>query len=196
MVAPPPCPQPQDFSILTGFITPGSDFPGPHPLDASISADVLDPTENNERVRIVETTDPWRLEVDWCICGAFAAALCGCWCVQVFIDDIDGVGPTSGLIGSATVDVSTAKVVQQDDTSVRCFEYTFDFPAGSVGAGVYNLVVIITLATGSDCKTPGPILHDTLGYAEIPVLVFFDENAPFCPSPPGPAYRVQAQPAS
>ena len=175
-----PCPQPQDFSVLTGFITPGSDFPPPHPLDASITADVQDPTENNERVRIVETVDPWALKVNWCICGALAAAVCGCWCVQVYIDDIDGVGPTSGLLGSARVDVRSQPVVKGDDTSRRCYDYTFTFPAGSVGAGVYNLVVVITLATDS-CEKPGSLLQDTLGYAVIPVLVFFDENAPFCP---------------
>jgi hypothetical protein len=182
---PPPCPQPQDFSVISGFITPGSDFPAPcpHPLDAGITVEVLDPTENNERVRIVETADRWDLEVDWCICGPFAAALCGCWCVQVYIDDIDGVAPTHGLLGSARVPVSDGKVVQEDDTSKRCFEYKFEFPARSVGAGVYDLVVVITLATGSSCEQPGPLLHDTLGYAEIPVLVFFDEDAPFCPPP-------------
>jgi len=179
---PPPCPQEQDFTVLSGFITPGSDFPPPHPLDASITADVLDPTENNERVRIVETADRWAVEVDWCICGPLAAAICGCWCVQVFIDDIDGVGPTHGLLGSTQVSVDSQPIVQADDTSKRCYEYTFQFPAGSVGAGVYNLVVVITLATVS-CDTPGALLHDTLGYAEIPVLVFFDEDAPFCPPP-------------
>ena len=183
---PPPCPQEQDFNVLSGFITPGSDFPPPHPLDASITADVLDPTEivggKPERVRIVETADRWAVEVDWCICVPFAAALCGCWCVQVFIDDIDGVGTTHGLLGSARVPVESQRIVQVDDTSQRCYEYTFTFPAGSVAPGVYNLVIVITLATGS-CETPGPLLHDTLGFAEIPVLVFFDENAPFCPPP-------------
>jgi hypothetical protein len=187
---PPPCPQEQDFSVLSGFITPGSDFPPPHPLDASITVEILDPDEHNERVRIVETVDRWAVEVDWCICGPFAAALCGCWCVQVFIDDIDGVGPTHGLLGSARVSVDSQPIVQVDDTSQRCYEYTFVFTPDpnrqgifrQVGAGVYNLVVVITLATGS-CEKPGPLLHDTLGYAAIPVLVFFDENAPFCPSP-------------
>jgi hypothetical protein len=185
-MAAPPCPQPQDFSVLSGFITPGSDFPPPHPLDASITADVFDPTEivggAPERIRIVETTDPWVVKVEWCICGPFAAALCGCWCVQFFIDDIDGVGTTHGLLGSARVSVDSQPIVQVDDTSQRCYEYTFTFPAGSVTPGVYNLVVVITLATGS-CEQPGPLLHDTLGYAAIPVLVFFDENAPFCPPP-------------
>ncbi len=184
MTAPPPCPQPQNFDVLTGFITPGSDTT-PHALDASITVDVLDPTENNERVRIVETKDPWDLEVDWCVCGRFADLICGCWCVQVFIDDIDGVGPTHGLIDSARVDVSTGTPGPGNDTSQKCFETTFHFPAGSVQAGVYDLVVVITLASGP-CDTPGPVVQDMLGYAQIPVLVFFNDDAPFCPPPPVP----------
>ncbi len=184
MTAPPPCPQDQNFGILTGFITPGSDTT-PHALDASITVDVLDPTENNERVRIVETKDPWNLEVDWCVCGRFADMVCGCWCVQVFIDDIDGVGPTSGLIGSAKVDASTGTPGPGDDTSQTCFEYTFNFPAGRVQAGAYDLIVVITLTTGS-CDNPGHLVQDMLGYAQIPVLVFFNDDAPFCPPPPAP----------
>jgi len=185
MTAAPPCPQPQNFNTITGFLTPGSDT-GPGALDGSISLDVLDPTEGNERVRAVEVTDPWSLEVDWCICGRFADLICGCWCVQVFIDDIDGVGPTSGLLGSATVSVDSGTISEGEDTATRCFEYTFTFPAGSVGAGVYNLVVLITLSS-TDCGNPGArLVQDMVGWAVIPVVVFFDEGAPFCPSPPPP----------
>jgi hypothetical protein len=176
MTAPPPCPQPQDFSVLSGFITPGSDTT-PHALDASIAVSVLDPTENNEPVRIVEEEDRWDLEVDWCICGRFADMVCGCWYVQVFIDDIDGVGPTHGLLDSTKVDVSTGKSTPGDDTSQKCFEYTFHFPAGRVKRGVYNLVVIITLINTSSCDKPGPYVQDMLGYAEIPVLAFLARNA-------------------
>ena len=179
MTAAPKCPQDQNFSILTGFLTPGSDTT-PHGLDGSISVAVLDPTEGDEPVRAVETTDPWKLEVDWCICGRFADMVCGCWCVQVFIDDIDGVGPTSGLIGSKRVDTDDVVPVEDEDKSTRCYETTFTFPAGSVGAGVYDLVVLITLSN-ADCDDKGRLVQDMVGWAEIPVLVFFDENAPFCP---------------
>jgi hypothetical protein len=183
MTAPPPCPQPQSFPLITGFLTPGSDA-GPGTLDASISVDVLDPTEGNERVRAVEITDPWRLEVDWCICGRFADLICGCWCVQVFIDDIDGVGPTSGLLGSTKVPVDSGTRSEGEDTATICFETTIDFPAGSVGAGVYDLVVLITLSTvDCDSDKPGRLVQDMVGWAQIPVLVFFDEGAPFCPQP-------------
>jgi len=181
MTAAPKCPQDQNFDIVTGFLTPGSDTT-PHGLDASISVAVLDPTEGDEPVRAVETTDPWKLEVDWCICGRFADMVCGCWCVQVYIDDIDGVGPTSGLIGSAKVDADDGEVSEGEDTATICFEKTFTFPAGSVGAGVYDLVVVITLARG-ECDDPGRRVQDMVGWAQIPVLVFFDEDAPFCPEP-------------
>jgi hypothetical protein len=175
----PRCPQAQNFSVVTGFLTPGSDT-GPGALDGSISLDVLDPTENNERVRAVEVSDPWRLEVDWCICGRFADLVGGCWCVQVFIDDIDGVGPTHGPLGSDRVAVDTGTTAEGEDKSTRCFKTAFDFPARSVGAGVYDLVVIITLSN-ADCDDRGRLVQDMVGWAEIPVLVFFDENAPFCP---------------
>jgi hypothetical protein len=182
MTVPPPCPQPQSFPVITGFLTPGSDT-GPGSLDASISVDVLDPTEHDERVRAIETSDPWKLEVDWCICGSFADLICGCWCVQVFIDDIDGVGPTSGLLGSKKVSVDSGTDSEGEDTATRCFETTFTFPAGRVGAGVYDLVVLITLAT-RDCDDPkARLVQDMVGWAQIPVLVFFDESAPFCPRP-------------
>jgi hypothetical protein len=176
MTAPPPCPQPQDFSVLSGFITPGSDTT-PHALDASIAVSVLDPTENNEPVRIVEPDDPWDLEVDWCVCGRFADMMvCGCWNVQVFIDDIDGVGPTHGLIDSTKVNVSEGKSTPGDDTSQKCFEHTFHFTAGSVEPGVYDLVVVITLMNTPSCDTPvdTPVrwVQDMLGYAQIPVLLF------------------------
>ena len=175
----PRCPQPQNFSIVTGFLTPGSDT-GPGALDGSISLDVFDPTENNERVRAVEVSDPWGLEVDWCICGRFADLVGGCWCVQVFIDDIDGAAETHGLLGSEKVPVDTGTTAEGEDKSTRCFKATFEFPAGSVGPGVYDLVVIITLSN-ADCDDKGRLVQDMVGWAEIPVLVFFDENAPFCP---------------
>jgi hypothetical protein len=182
----PPCPERERFPLIKGFITPASDLPPPPGLSGSIYADVTDPTENNERIRIVETDTAWDLNVKWCVCGPFTDLMYGCWCVQVFIDDIDGVGTTSGPLGSKRVDWATGVNVPppqpgNDDTSKRCFETVFNFPANSVTHGVYNLVVVITFAAGSSCQNPGPLADDMLGYAVIPVLVFYDEDAPFCP---------------
>lgn len=159
---PPPCPQTQDFSLLTGFITPGSDLPPPHGLDGSITMAVLDPEENDEAIRIVETSARFSVLVQWCICGPIASAICGTWDVRLFIDDIDGVGPTSGQLGS------TALVPVTPTPPNLCYSQRFEFSAGTVGAGVYDLVAIVTLKTQS-----GSRLGDTLGYAQIPVLAFF-----------------------
>ena len=178
-MAAPKCPQAQNLDVLTGFLTPGSDVAGI--LDGSISLDVLDPTEHDEKVRAVEATDPWSLQVDWCICGRIADLIGGCWCVQVYIDDVDGVEhPNMGLLGSAKVDASGGTSVAGEDYTTRCFTTRFDFPQGQVEAGVYDLVVIITLSN-ADCDDKGRLVQDMVGWAEIPVLVFFDENAPFCP---------------
>ena len=172
---PPPCPQSQDFSILTGFITPESDLPAPHGLDAGITMTVVDPGEGDEVIRIAETADAFSVVVQWCICGPIVPALAGCWNVSLFINPIDGVGPTRGALGApktAQVDSVPVTSVPGPESFQRCYLVRFDFAGGTVAAGVYDLLATLTLSTGS-CAAPGPLLGDTLGYAEIPVLVFF-----------------------
>jgi hypothetical protein len=172
---PPPCPQPQSLNIITGFITPESDLPAPHGLDAGITMTVVDPGEGDEEVRILETADAFSVVVQWCICGPIVPALAGCWNVSLFINPIDGVGPTRGALGAPkTADVTSVPVTPAPppESFQRCYLVRFDFPPNTVGAGVYDLLATLTLNTGS-CAAPGPLLGDTLGYAEIPVLVFF-----------------------
>lgn len=183
-MAAPPCPPTDNFPVIAGFITPASDFPTPHPLDASITVDVFDPTEivagERERIRVAETDTPFDIDVEWCICGALAASISGCWQLRVYLDDIDGGDPrTVGLLREAVVDVSSVpptSPTDPDDVTRRCYKYTFSLPANSVIAGVYNLVVVITLRSGT-CKDdpPGAQLGDWLGFAQIPVLVFVPE---------------------
>lgn len=181
----PKCPSRDQFPVITGFITPGSDFPPRHPLDASISLDVFDPTETIsarqfERIRVVETDEPFLIEVNWCVCGAFAAGLAGCWVLNFYLDDVDGgadADRSDGPIGSTqTVDVDSVQPVPDgtnDDITRRCYTYSFTVPANSVKAGAYSLLAVITLRSGrcSD-PTPGRQLGDYLGFAQIPVLVF------------------------
>jgi hypothetical protein len=176
----PRCPAVEHFPLITGFITPGSDFPRPHPLDASILMDVFDPTERisrgqYERIRVVEIDDPFLIEVNWCVCGAFAADLTGCWQLNFYLDDVDGVGPSSGPLGTTqTVDVSSAKPVpdpNNDDISKRCYTLQHTVLPNTVRAGAYSLLAVVTLRRGS-CASPGPYAGDYLGYAQIPVMVF------------------------
>jgi hypothetical protein len=167
----PPCPQPNNFGIISGFVTPATDS-SPHRLDASITVDILDPIEDMSPVRIVEVDDPFAVAVAWCICGPNASAQNGCWDVNVYIDDIDGVGSTHGRLASTTVSASGAPTMLVNDTGQRCYEYTFTIPAGKVTVGVYRLVVVVTYAAGP-CEMPGPLLRDMFGYAEIPALLFY-----------------------
>jgi hypothetical protein len=175
----PDCPPRELFPLTTGFITPGSDSPGSHTLDASVLMDVYDPTEfvgpgKFERIRVVETDDDFLIEVNWCICGTFAASICGCWDLKFYLDDVDGVGKSSGrlpLEGRVSVDSVPAVPGTNDDFTRRCYTFQGRVRAGSVKVGAYSLLVIITLLRGT-CDRPGRPLGDYLGFAQIPVLVF------------------------
>jgi hypothetical protein len=178
-MAAPPCPQPQTNDVITGYVTPGSDQPAPIVLGASISVDVLDPTENDERIRVVEVEDPFSVIVDWCICGPAASMICGCWVVDICINGKCGA-QTYGWLDQHKVDVQTAPPAPQ-----RCYTTRFDFPAGTVAidpttkTAVYELLVVITMNTG-DCDRPKRTdrrVGDMLLFAEIPVLVFFESPA-------------------
>lgn len=179
----PKCPSKDHSPVITGFITPGSDFPPPHLFDASISLDVFDPTEfvspgQYERIRALETDMGFLIEVNWCICGPGAASLGGCWEINFYLDDVDGVGRSSGPLPlAAKVDVDSVKPVPSDNDVTRlCYSYQYIVPAGTVGPGVYSLLAVITLRSGR-CTDPqpGPVLGDWLGHAQIPVLVFFSQ---------------------
>lgn len=178
----PKCPSRERFPVITGFVTPGSDFPPPHPLDASVNMEVYDATEfigagQLERIRVVEVDDAFLIEVNWCVCGAFAASLCGCWGITFFLDDVDGGAPRSnGELpnSSRSVAVSSVPAVPgtNDDVTKRCYNLQVTIPANTVQPGAYSLLAIIKLYSGDCPPDPKKVLGDYLGFAEIPVLVF------------------------
>jgi hypothetical protein len=177
----PKCPGRQQFPVVTGFITPGSDFPPPHPLDASVTMEVYDPTEfvapgQFERIRVVEIDDPFLIEVNWCVCGAFAASIAGCWEITFFLDDVDGVGQSNGPLPNSTravpVDSVPAVPGSNDDVTQRCYNLQVTIPANTVQVGAYSLLAVIKLYSGDCPPQPANLLGDYLGFAEIPVLVF------------------------
>ena len=177
----PKCPSRERFPVITGFVTPGSDFPPPHPLDASVTMEVYDATEfiapgQLERIRVVEVGDDFLIEVNWCICGAFAASICGCWEITFFLDDVDGVGPSGGELPNSaqTVAVNSVPPVPgtNDDVTKRCYSLQVTIPSYTVQPGAYSLLAIIKLYSDDCPPDPKKILGDYLGFAEIPVLVF------------------------
>ena len=125
---------------------------------------------------MVEVDDDFLIEVNWCICGAFAASICGCWEITFFLDDVDGVGPSSGELPNSaqTVAVNSVPPVPgtNDNVTKRCYNLQVTIPAYTVQPGAHSLLAIIKLY-GDDCPPdPKKILGDYLGFAEIPVLVF------------------------
>jgi hypothetical protein len=177
-MAPPPCPQSPNSDVISGFITPATDTAAPDSFAGSITATVID-TGENEAVRILESADPFGVLVEWCICGPVIQPIDGCWNVSVYIDDIDGGTPrTNGQLGT-TQQVAVTSVpltsVPGPESFQRCYSLPINFPGGTVVDGVYNLVVVITLSTGACAQPPGPLVGDLLGYAQIPVVVFFTD---------------------
>jgi len=141
----------------SSFQTYGTDFlPTTGILDASITGlTVLDPTENNEPTLLLEPDDPFAVQVDWSLSGAGLCSLGGTWHVSLFIDDIDGVGPTHGQLGSTS-----------DIAVIGCrsnYTVTFQIPANSVQDGVYQLVVTIN---HSPQGGPATSLTENVGFAQ------------------------------
>ena len=149
--------------IQTSFQTYATDFlPTTGILDASITGlAVLDPTENNEPTLLLEPDDPFLVQVSWQLSGAGLCSLGGTWQVALYIDDIDGVGPTAGQLGST---ILVPVVGCQSNYSV-----TFSIPANSVADGVYQLVVTIN---HSPQGGPATSLTENVGFAESPPIKF------------------------
>ena len=110
-MAAPPCPQPQDNSVLSGFITPANDTAAPNSFAGSITVSVID-TSENEVVRILESADPFQVLVEWCICGELIQPVAGCWNVSLYISRIDGIaGATQGQLGATkTLQVDSSQL--------------------------------------------------------------------------------------
>ena len=144
------------------FQTPATDI-GPGILDGVVkSLATLDPTENDEPTVLMEIDDPFSVKVDWELSGPLVWVTGGTWEVALYIDDIDGVGPTSGLLASTTIPVNISSDPQP-------FSVRFDVPANSVAAGVYQLVVTI-----NHSPQGGPLgkLTEMVGFAESTPVKF------------------------
>jgi hypothetical protein len=151
----------------TSFQTYATDFGIPGVLDAAITGlTVLDPTENNEPTLLLEEDDPYAVKVDWRVTGAGVCSLGGTWQVALYIDDIDGVGPTHGQVGT-TVYIPVIGCKQNYTT-------TISRPAKSVQAGLYQFVVAINHSP-QGATTPPPLnqqLTENVGFAQSSPVKF------------------------
>ncbi len=115
----------------SSFQTFATDIPFPNILDAKFTALTVRDTTENEPTLLLEVDEPFAVEVAWSLSGVALCSIGGTWWVALFIDDIDGVGATSGALGAAAqIPVNGC---QADYTT------TFNIPANSVSPGVYQL---------------------------------------------------------
>ena len=146
----------------TSFQTFATDFGIKGILDATVTGlTVLDPTEKDESVLLLEEDDAFAVKVDWQWTGAALCSVGGTWQVALFIDDIDGVGPTSGQLG-ATQNIPV--VGCQKNYTAR-----FNIPANTVKPGLYQFVVSIN---HSPQGLPLTKLTENVGYAQSSPIKF------------------------
>lgn len=145
----------------SSFQTPATDTILPNDLLGKVTRlDVQDPTENNEKTSLIEPDDPTDVVVDWTLEGPFLPTTGGNWEVALYIDDIDGQGPTSGQLGATQVVPVKAG---PGSPPVPQGPVTFHVPANGIGAGVYQLVV--TINHRAQGFPPGS-LTEMVGFAE------------------------------
>ena len=112
----------------------------------------------NGASNIVRTSEGWRVTFNWKTTGALNYLMSGNWKLQVLLEQM-GAGEANLPTGSVTVPFVSAP---------NNYSKTIDFAAGSVGAGLYRVTVIITM-TGAGGQ-PGPIA----GFADLGFVQFFD----------------------
>jgi hypothetical protein len=148
------------------FQTPADPDIGPGILTGTITGmTVLDPTESyppGEKTSLLEPDDPFNVQLDWKLSGPLVWVVGGTWHLRLFIDDVDGVGPTHGQLGST---VNIPVVITGDPTP---FSYTFQVAANTVKEGVYRLTAVIN-------HTPAGAPANSTYYTE---MVGFAESSP------------------
>jgi hypothetical protein len=141
--------------MFTGsFQTPADPDIGPGILTGTITdlivRDTSEPPAPGEKTSLLEPDDPFSVEIDWQLAGPLV------WVVGLFIDDIDGVGQTSGQLGAATIPVPPTV------SDPMPYSFTFDVPGNSVTDGVYQLTLVINHSPDGNPNN----LTEMVGFAE------------------------------
>jgi hypothetical protein len=126
-------------------------------LDGQVTGmDVLDPTEGNERTSLLEDDDEFDVQLTWQLTGTSTPVVGGTWIVALYGDDIDGVGPMTGLIaGPALIPIVGG-------ASPLTFQHTFKVPPPTPRVGIYRLTATICHSPTGDANK----LSEMFGYAE------------------------------
>lgn len=137
--------------------TPVTDFHVPGILDGKVTGlRVLDPTEQNERVSLLEVDDPFDVKLSWELTGAATPVVGGSWVVTLYSNDIDGMGQMTGQIAGPAIVPITGAVAPLK------FDHVFNVKPPTPKVGLYQLTATINHSpTGDPAK-----ISEMFGYAE------------------------------
>jgi hypothetical protein len=133
-------------------------LPGVH---VSLWGMLTETNDPNTPIAVVFRQDDWSIGINWELHGPRAASLSGAFHVRLLIHDVHGVGPTRGELGQARVPVDWSPGPR------RAYQSAWNFPAGIVSPGLYQISVVITHHDG--------IKLSLAAAAEIGVALFSDE---------------------
>jgi hypothetical protein len=141
--------------VASSLQTQWTDTTAPDSLAGQVTGlDLLDPTENEKTV-LFELGEPIDVDLRWELTGVGTPAVGGYWIVDLYSDDIDGVG-------TMTLPSLQAQIAIVGGVSPLQFQHTFHVPASVTREGVYQLT-----ATISHSPTGNPNqVSEMFGFAE------------------------------
>lgn len=143
--------------------TPVTDFNVPGILDGQVTGmDVLDATEGNEKISLLEEDDEFDVQLSWQLSGAATPVVGGFWLVTLYCNAIDGVGTMTSPLDSAPPIAITG------GPGTLPFQYTFKVAPPKPKVGVYKLTATISHSPTGDPNN----LSEMFGYAEsTPIMI-------------------------
>jgi len=148
------------------------DYPG---VFGSMSILVVDPFDQSTPNNVIETADPWQINVDWEISGPTAGLMGGTWFVTAYLDDRDGEATFSGRVADTIeVKVNTAPSAPLP----RKYSTVISVPANKVTPGLYDLTVAILYENTGAPGTDKGIKHSVAGFSDGPILEFYKTDTP------------------
>ncbi len=144
------------------------DYPG---VKGKMSIMVQDPFDPATPQNVIETIDPWQIDVKWEIDDVGAALMGGTWFITAYLDDRDGEATFSGRVAPTTeVKVNSAPSLPLP----RQYETLIQVPAGKVSKGLYDLTVAIVYENTAGPGTDKGIKQSVAGFSDGPTLEFYE----------------------
>jgi hypothetical protein len=144
------------------------DYPG---VSGNMSIMVQDPFDPTTPQNVIETIDPWQIDVKWAIDGPSAVLMGGTWFITAYLDDRDGEATFAGRVAD-TIEV---KVNSAPSSPLpRQYHTVISVPAGKVTKGLYDLTVAIVYENTGAPGTDKGIKHSVAGFSDGPTLEFYE----------------------